>query len=58
MVIKICKICGKEFDSRGAAKCCSPECTSAIHDEFHSIYGHGDNTPEQWYEFLQKRGDL
>ena len=31
--------------------------TSAIHDEFHSIYGRGDNTPEQWYEFLQKRGD-
>ncbi len=31
--------------------------TSAIHDDFHSIYGHGDNTPEQWYEFLQKRGD-
>ncbi len=28
MVIKKCKICGKEFDARGtAAKCCSPECS-------------------------------
>ena len=27
MVIKICKICGKEFNARGAAKCCSSECS-------------------------------
>ena len=26
MVIKICKICGKEFDARGTALCCSDEC--------------------------------
>ena len=26
MVIKKCKICGKEFEARGAAKCCSLEC--------------------------------
>ena len=26
MVIKKCIICGKEFDARGAAKCCSYEC--------------------------------
>ena len=26
MVIKTCKICGKEFNARGAAKCCSDEC--------------------------------
>lgn len=25
MVIKICKICGKDFEARGSAKCCSPE---------------------------------
>lgn len=27
---------------------------SEIHDEFHSIYGWGDNTREQWFEFLEK----
>ena len=27
MVIKVCKICGKEFEARTPAKCCSPECT-------------------------------
>lgn len=27
IVIKICKICGKEFDASGPAKCCSPECS-------------------------------
>lgn len=26
-MIKICKVCGKEFDTKGTvAKCCSPEC--------------------------------
>lgn len=27
MVIKKCKICGKEFEARGSALCCSPECS-------------------------------
>lgn len=26
-MFKICKVCGKEFDTKGTvAKCCSPEC--------------------------------
>ena len=27
MVKKICKICGKEFDAKGRALCCTPECS-------------------------------
>ncbi len=27
MVLKTCIICGKEFDARRSAKCCSPECS-------------------------------
>lgn len=29
--------------------------TREIHNEFHSIYGWGDNTREQWFEFLEKK---
>ena len=36
--------------------------TSAVHNEFHKIYGRGNNTCEQWNEFVEnldvKRGDL
>jgi len=28
--------------------------TTKIHDIFHSIYGNGDNTPDQWYDFENK----
>jgi hypothetical protein len=35
MVMKKCKICGKEFEARGAAKCCSPECSKKNNREYH-----------------------
>lgn len=29
--------------------------TGTVHDEFHNIYGRGNNTPEQWMEFIEKQ---
>lgn len=28
--------------------------TEAIHKQFHSLYGYGDNTKEQWDDFVNK----
>ena len=32
--------------------------TKEIHDEFHSIYGYGSNTREQWFEFLENNQNI
>lgn len=31
---------------------------SEIHDDFHNIYGRGNNTREQWFEFLEKNRNI
>lgn len=38
MVIKKCKICGKEFDARRSAKCCSLECSKINKREYDKDY--------------------
>lgn len=59
MVIKICKICGKEFDARGTAKYCSPECSKNARDnylkEYHKEYykNNRDKINEQHKEYMR-----
>ncbi len=37
-MIKACVICGKEFDARNSAKCCSPECSNERVHRFRMVH--------------------
>lgn len=43
-------LCLKKHYERGLGVCLCNQ----VHDLFHSLYGKGDNTPEQWYDFVNK----
>lgn len=42
MVMKKCIICGKEFNARGNAKCCSPECSKTNELNYNKEYNQSD----------------
>ena len=44
VVIKNCIVCGKEFDAKGSAKTCSPECSKINYREKTKLYN------RQWYK--------
>ena len=50
MVIKKCKICGKEFEAEGCSFFCSYECRKIARKEFHKKYYDEFN---QWLEFVE-----
>lgn len=53
MVIKKCIICGKEFEAKGRALCCSPECSKINKKNYQREYGKSDKRKEYLKKYEQ-----
>ena len=53
MVIKVCKICGKEFEARTPAKCCSPECSKINRKNKREVYHQSDSFKKSQQKYNQ-----